>query len=243
MSSDFTPPPATREQQLKRSIDVIRFGHDVLIDEHADLCKAVLEIKKFQAIPSDRKLGKVYQYQIENQEIYDTNEMTLISATACFLPVVNTYKQELWKSELQVGSEYDTEYKDTKTVPEKEEKKSFKEMLGFDGKKKRVIDSNAPYQHAIPYLTDSLKKIERLDLFGEYQSYGIGLAKHTSFSGMIEYLDFHRTRFKFDIAPEIIRKHKQYVNMVLREERVGMINVASKIDAELYSSRNDDKFN
>jgi len=238
---EYTPAPTTREHQLKRSLDIVRYGHDVLFDEHTKLQEAVIGIYKFQAIPSDPKLGKVYQYQIENQEVYQEHEMLLVSATATFLPVTNSFKNQLWKSELQVGSEYDTEYKDNNTsIATEPEEKTWKEKLGFGGKKKRVIDSNAPYQHAIPYLNESLSKIERLERFSEMQSYGIDLAEHSSYSGMMQYLKFHRNRFKFEIAPEIIRKHKQYVDMVLREEKQGMIQIASKIDAELYSSRNDE---
>jgi hypothetical protein len=167
-------PPPTRDSSLKKMVDIVRIGHDTLLDEHKVLEQAVLGIHNFQAVPSNPESGKVFQYQIENQPLIQKHEVILVSATATFHPVVNAYKNELFKLEMQIPTEYDIEYEKNVNVPtEKEEPKSLKEKLGLGGKKKRVIGKDEPYQHGLPYLTEALTKIDRLERFSEMQSFGV----------------------------------------------------------------------
>ena len=233
--------PPSREGSLKKMIDIVRIGHDTLLDEHEKLKNAILGINNFQEIPNDPKTKKVFQYQLENQRLYQIHEVILTSATASFHPVVNAYKNELFKLEMQIPTEFDIEYeKNIPTQSEKEEPKTLKEKLGLGGKKKRVIGKDEPYQHGLPYLTASLTKIERLERFSEMQSFGVELQEFTSFSGMMNYLSIHRTQFKFEIAPTILRMHKQYIDIVLKEEKMGAIKIAGKLDDELYKTRLDE---
>lgn len=237
MSAYQTPPPS-REQNQKRTIDIVRIGHDTLLEEHRKVQEAVLGIYNFQSIPSNIETGKVFQYELENQQLYQAHEVILISATASFLPVINMNKEQLFKLEMQVPTDYDIEYKD-RPAPTPDQPQSWKEKLGFGGKKKRVISNTDPYQEGLPYLKEIMSKLERLERFTEMQSYGVDLAHHTSYKGMMNYLQFHRTRFKFDIAPAIIRLHKQYIDLVLKEEKIGAIKIASKLDDEIFKTRND----
>lgn len=233
--------PPSRDASLKKMIDIVRIGHDTLLDEHRALENAVLGIHNFQAIPSDIKSGKVFQYQIENQQMIQKYEVLLTSATASFHPVVNAYKNELFKLEMQIPTEYDIEYeKNVNVAKEDNEPKSLKEKLGLGGKKKRVIGKDEPYQHGLPYLTESLTKIERLERFQEMQSFGVDLHDFTSYSGMMQYLSIHRTQFKFEIAPTILRMHKQYIDIVLREEKYGAIKIAGKLEDESFKTRLDE---
>jgi len=237
----YDQPQPSRDHSQKRMVDIVRIGHDTLLTEHELLQKAVLGINNFQAVPSDPDADnpKVYQYQIENQEIYQQYEILLVSATATFLPVITQYKAELFKLEMQVPqTEYDIEYADAQTKTE--EPQTLRDKLGLGQKKKRVITKNDPYQHGLPYLTESLTKVERLERFGEMQNYGIDLADHVSYTGMINYLKMHRTRFKFEIAPTIIRMHRQYIDLVLKEEKVGAVRIVAKLDDEWYKTRLDE---
>jgi hypothetical protein len=237
----LSQPPPSRDASLKKMVDIVRIGHDTLLDEHRELQQAVLGIHNFQAVPSNREGGKVFQYQIENQPLIQKHEVILISATATFHPVVNAYKNELFKLEMQIPTEYDIEYEKNVNVPKEDDKpQSLKEKLGLGGKKKRVIGKDEPYQHGLPYLTEALTKIDRFERFQEMQSFGVALHEFTSYSGMIEYLGFHRTQFQFEIAPTILRMHKQYIDLILKEEKMGAIKIAGKLEDESFKTRLDE---
>lgn len=63
----MSQPPPSRDASLKKMVDIVRIGHDTLLDEHKVLQEAVLGIHNFQAVESERSGGRVFQYQIENQ--------------------------------------------------------------------------------------------------------------------------------------------------------------------------------
>lgn len=233
--------PPSRDASLKKMIDIVRIGHDTLLDEHRVLENAVLGIHNFQAIPSESASGQVFQYQLVNQPLIQKFEVILISATSSFHPVVNAYKNELFKLEMQIPTEYDIEYEKNVNVPkESDQPKTLKEKLGLGGKKKRVIGRDEPYQHGLPYLTEALTKIDRLERFSEMQSFGVELHEFTGFSGMMNYLSIHRTQFKFEIAPTILRMHKQYIDIILKEEKIGAIRIAGKLEDESFKTRLDE---
>ncbi len=233
--------PPSRDASLKKMIDIVRIGHDTLLDEHKRVEDAVLGIYNFQAVPSDPKSGRIFQYQIENQPLIQKYEVILVSATATFHPVVNAYKNELFKLEMQIPTEYDIEYEKNVNIPKEDDKpQTLKEKLGLGGKKKRVIGKDEPYQHGLPYLTEALTKIDRLERFSEMQSFGVDLHEFTSYSGMLNYLSIHRTQFKFEIAPTILRMHKQYIDIILKEEKIGAIRIAGKLEDESFKTRLDE---
>lgn len=242
------PPPPSREYNQKRMVDIVRIGHDTLLTEHKKIQDAVLGIYNFQAIPSNRESGKVFQYQLENQSLYHIHEIILQSATATIQPVINAIKGDLFKLENMIQTDFNVDQPDTQLRTQKPEltdegqkPKTIKERLGFGEKKKRVLTASDPYQHGLPYLTNDLKKLDRLERFSEYQSYGVDLADHTSFVGQMNYLKFHRTRFKFEIASPIIKLHKMYIDMVFRDEKNFASKIAGNLDKEMFKTRNDDK--
>jgi hypothetical protein len=57
---------------------------------------------------------------------------------------------------------------------------------------------------------------------------------------MMNYLSIHRTQFKFEIAPTILRMHKQYIDIILKEEKIGAIRIAGKLEDESFKTRLDD---
>ena len=82
-------------------------------------------------------------------------------------------------------------------------------------------------------------KMVRFERFQEYQSYGIDLALISNFYTMKNYLRIHRTRFKFDIAPHILRVHRQYIEIIKEREKMGAIAMSRKMDEEIFQTRND----
>lgn len=239
----------TREGNLKRALDIVRIGHDTLPDEHEHLKNACIEIIKFQSIVSategiDPKKRKVYQYQIENQSQIEPYIMTLNSATATFEAVINHNKERMFKLELLANGRIPEvsmsreEYKDSNVDAKDVKKPSFKEKI-FGSSNKRIVGKDEPYQHSVDFYTTNMKKLDRLERFGEYQAYGVDLAEYSSYTGMMQYLRFHRTRFKFDMVPSILRNHKAYIELVKAQEREGAVAIATSTQKEIYSSRND----
>jgi len=241
----FTPPTPSREYNEKRLVDIVRIGHDTLDKEHEKLQQAIIGIYNFQAIPSPPKSEKIYQYEIENQEEYDKNSVIITSALGTFEPVVNDSKEKLFKLEMQIpqGVAYDMppptrpiQTKEQDTI--KDTRSIFDKLKGVQ-KQKRIITPDDPYQDGLRFLRETMAKLQRFERFQEYQSYGIDLAITASFDTMKMYLRFHRTRFKFEIAPIVIRVHRQFIEMIKADEKLGAISMGSKIDEQLWQSRND----
>ncbi len=241
----FDPPPPSREYNQKRLVDIVRIGHDTLDKEHERLQEAILGVYNFQAIPSEPKGGKIYQYQIENQEQYDKHEVIITSALGTFEPVVNESKKTLFSLEMNIPQNVDYDMPPPKPItPEKDkpaepDSRSFFDKLKGTKKPTRIITEDDPYQEGLAFLKDTMGKMKRFERFQEYQAYGIDLAIRSSFATMMMYLRFHRTRFKFEIAPHILRVHRQYIEIIKEREKFGAIKMGSKLDEEIFQTRND----
>jgi len=243
----FQPPTPSREYNQKRLVDIVRIGHDTLDKEHEKLQQAILSIYKFQLIPSDPKTKQVYQYAIENQEQYDIHEVIVTSALGTFEPVVNDSKEKLFKLEMQIPQNVSYDMPPMTTPTAEQEKKagdlkdtrSIFDKLKGSPKQKRIISPNDPYEHGLEFLKDTMGKMKRFERFQEYQAYGIDLALRASYPTMMQYLRFHRTRFKFEIAPTILRVHRQYIEMIKEKEKWGAIHMGRKLDEEIFQTRND----
>jgi len=239
------PPPATREINQKKLIDIIRIGHDTLEKEHQKLQDAVTAIIEFQLIPSEKEIKKVYQYEPENQHQYTKHEMTIASALSTFEPVINDSKNTLFTLEMQIP--HDTSYDmpppaqpiQTEGKSEGNENRSIWDKIRNTPKRTRIITEDDPYQDAIPFMRKTMSKMDRLLIFMEYQAYGINHSLTRSFPYMTSYLQIHRTRFRFDMAPEIIRVHKQWIEIIKAKEKMGAISFAMKLDDEIFKTRND----
>jgi len=241
----YTPPTPSREYNQKRMVDIVRIGHDTLDKEHKALQDAILGIYKFQSIPSEPESKKVYQYEIENQDEYDKNEVVITSALGIFEPVVNYSKEKLFKLEIGIPTTISpTPPPPQKPLEEKKEnnikdKRSIFEKIKGTPSQKRQITPDDPYQDGLKYLRGIMGKIERFERFQEYQSYGIDLALTASFDMMKMYLRIHRTRFKFEIAPHILKTHRQYIEIIKEREKEGAIKMGRKMDEEIFQTRND----
>lgn len=240
----YQPPPPSREYNQKRLVDIVRIGHDTLDKEHQKLMDAVIGIYNFQAIPSSGK--KIYQYEIENQTEYDKNEVIITSALGTFEPVVNDSKEKLFKLEMSIPTTTNFELPPPAPVPEPEKKeektvdtRSFFEKFKGTPKPTRIITPDDPYQDGLKYLREIMSKMMRFERFQEYQAYGIDIALTAGYETMKQYLHLHRTRFKFEIAPTVIKVHRQYIELIKEKEKMGAIQIGAKMDAELFASRND----
>ncbi len=187
----YQPSTPSREANHKRLVDIVRIGHDTLDKEHERLQEAILKIYKFQAIPNDPDVGKVYQYQLENQEQYDKEEVIITSALGTFEPVVNDSKAKLFKLEMQIPTDVSMDMPPPKIPLQEKGESNIKDTRSiFDKikgvpKKKRIITPDDPYQDGLEFLRDTMSKMQRFERFQEYQSYGVDLALTASFSMFI----------------------------------------------------------
>jgi len=236
----------SRELNMKRMVDIVRIGHDTLDDEHTNLMTAIEEIITFQMIASNLDVDnpKVFQYEEKNQYMIEPHLNTISSAMASIEPIVNFSKSQMYLLELRAQGRIPEmeltpsgEGSETKDIKEKDSR-SIKEKL-FGASKRRIVTKTDPYQHSIDYLTDTMKKIPRIELFMEYQAYGVDLARYATFKGMLSYLRFHRNRFKYEMRPALIRAHKMYIELVKADERRGAIEVATSQSKEIFQTRND----
>lgn len=243
----YQPPPPSREYNQKRVVDIVRIGHDTLDKEHKKLQEAVKGIYNFQAIPNNPSTGKIYQYELENQHLFDEFEVLISSVLGVFEPVVNESKKNLFSLEMGIpqGTEYDMPPQPTPKDTGQDyikDSRSFMDKLKGVQKQKRIIMPHDPYEHGIEFLTKTMEKMDTFELFVEYQAFGVDLmtgAFPASSYGMMYYLTFHRNRFKHFIAPTILRVHRQYIEMIKKREKEGAIKMAKGMDEELYASRND----
>lgn len=245
---DYQQPPPSREYNHKRLVDIVRIGHDTLDKKHYQLELAVRGIYDFQNIISNPESKKVYQYEIENQGEYNKFEITISSALGTFEPVINESKRKLFQLEMQIpqGIGYDMpppmkKPQDTGQDQIKDTRSLIDKLKGKPAQK-RIITPDDPYQDGLEFLRETMHKMKRFERFQEYQAYGIDLALRANFLTMLHYLKFHRTRFRFEIAPTILRVHRQFVEMIKEREKQGAIIMGAKIDDEMWSSRNDMDF-
>lgn len=245
---DYQQPPPSREYNHKRLVDIIRIGHDTLDKKHTQLEDAIRGVFEFQNIPSIPETKKVYQYEIDNQNEYNKFEITISSALGTFEPVVNESKRKLFQLEMQIPTGTDFDMPPPMIKPKEtgqddvKDNRSLIEKLQRKPKQKRIITPDDPYQDGLQNLRDIMNKIVRFERFQEYQAYGIDLALKANFYTMLSYLKFHRTRFRFETAPTILRVHRQFIEMIKEKEKQGAIVMGAKIDEEMWSSRNDMDF-
>lgn len=236
--------PATREHNMKRSIDITRIGHDTLDDEHEKLKKSILEIFRFQhyATPKDEPI--IFQFRNENQYMIEPHLLNLMTASASIEPVVNHYKTQMFQTEMMAkGLEAEMEMepvqrKSKKDEPDAESKQSIGDRI-LGRPKKRLVSKDDPYRISVPFYSENMKKLERVERFVEYQAYGVDLAEIASKAGMDNYLRFHRTRFKFDVAYPLVRSHKAHIEIIKANEKHLAGAIASSISQEIFATRND----
>ncbi len=239
-----SPVPPSREQNQKKLVDIIRIGHDSLDREHTKLQEAILGIYKFQTIPSDPKTGNIYQYELENQSQFDKHEVVITSALGTFEPVVNESKEKLFRLEMQIPKTPPLDMP-MPQAPLTEKKKgepdtrSLMEKIKGTPEKSRIVTPDDPYQDGLKYLREIMAKMDRFERFVEYQAYGVDLGLRANFTMMQQYLQFHRTRFKFEIAPTILKVHRQYIEIIKEREKQGAVQFAKKLDEEIFQTRND----
>jgi len=233
--------PPSREKSLDRMTSIIRIGHDTRTREHQSLLNAVNEIIQFGLEPMVN--DRVYQYEQKNQKQILKPLSLLQSASSSIQPVITKQKIDLFKLEMQMPP--DMEFSVPTTEPPKKDEKekpqqSFTDKL-LGRKTKRIINTSDPYQSNISEFQSDVAKIKQLELFIEYQAFGVKKALRYKPLAMIVYKSFHYNRFQFNIAPAIIRLHRQYIDNLLSTEKQYATQVAIGIQSELQRIENAER--
>lgn len=235
--SSYQSSPATREKVLDRMSSILRVSHDTKDKEHKQLRTSCTKIIEFGYEKTEE--GKlIYQYDPKNQNKFYLEMENIIDGSSAIEQLSNKEKTDMYRLENLVIPP-----NPLVTVPtsssERERKDSGGTMERIFGRKKSETKANAPYQITIPNIRDDLNRIKRLDLFIEYQAYGVKLASKRSFIWMDSYRRFHYNRFQFAVAPVIIRKHKQYIEALKAEEKTMAVMVATALERNLHQTRMD----
>lgn len=237
---NYASTPPSREKTLERMSNVVRIGHDTLIKEHEKLLSAFKQVVQFGY---EKPVGEIpYQYLDTNQKKFYDSFTPILSATYVIDLITNKIKSDLFRVENMIVTEVDALQGNSQMPPmnteEKSESKSIVEKV-FGSKKRREVNDTDPYQIYVPNVSKNLLAIKKLELFMEYQAYGVRKAPKKRLNWMMRYKAFHYSRFQFAIAPPIIRLHRQYIDMKLTEEQKYAVLIASSTDRELFKSRND----
>ncbi len=216
--------PARREDIAKRLADVIRITHDTA-DKKLNLVRdASSEITAFLLKETPIEEKTLYQFELKNQIEFEKPAQILDSAISAINYVIIRMKKELFPLEAQsqpaeTVMTSSPNQPASKNLPTTTQPRSLLERIGLS-KPKKTVQPHFPYQEAI----DEIKKKEEGNtqwlLFRQYQAFSIGKQKYTNRAGMMQYLDIHRTRFRFHISPPIIANYQEFLTYLTSDERV-----------------------
>lgn len=227
--------PPSREKVLDKSMSIVRNKHDTGDKEHERLKQAVKKIVTFGYHPPEEE-GCIFQYQEENQGVFWDAILTIIDGSASIEPMVSREKIEQFRAENLLVPP--SPLMQQPVMQEGSKKQSGGVFSKFFGEKKDN-HNNEPYQIAIPNIFDALRRIKRLDLFIEYQAYGVKHVPKHSFKWANRYRRFHYSRFQFVVAPAIIRKHKQYLENEKGTEKMYSVMMGTANDRIMHQMRMD----
>ncbi len=232
MAFEANPAPPSRDKSLERMVGILRIAHDVKQKEHDKLQIAIRNMIMFGNKPlTDDK--KIYQYIPENQKEFWDNGSVIQSASSAIQPVVNRQKTTLFETEMRVPTDTQTIFEQEPKKKEVKDEQSFFQKL--TGKKtKRMINTNDPYQSSVKQFENELKVLNQIELFFEYQSYGMKKARRGVRTSILsQYKDFHYNRF-FKISTPLTRLHRMYIDDILSDEKKYAVAVSASLDKELY---------
>jgi len=239
MAFEARATPPSREKTLDRASSILRYVHEVRQKEHEKLLVAVSNMIIFGNKPLNKD-GKVYQYDPENQKEFWKSGSIIQSASSSIQPVINRQKTTLFETEMRVPTDVQTIFESEPKKKEVKDEQSFFQKL--TGKKtKRMVNAKDPYQSSIEQFEKELKIINQIELFFEYQSYGMKKAKRgLKISTLAEYRDFHYNRF-FKISTSLIRLHRMFLDDSLSDEQKYAVQVSATIEKELYRKEQIDQ--
>lgn len=236
-------PPPSREQIAHDMSEIIRREHDIHGTSQTTsdgLNKALSRMSAFvlMSTPADEKIP--YQYKLENQSLFEVNQVIISSALDKVDTVLNDLKTKMYqleKNQRQIMMPNMSEPVPVQSPSEPKEKKSV--FPSFRTPKPIPPNPNDPFQSSLEQQRKTLKLIDDWNLFVEWQSEGVEYWEDFSRIAYDDYLSTHRTMFRKDVEPNLMRIYSQGLNLVLMQEKVLATQYGGAMMKEIYTTRND----
>ncbi len=237
-------PLPSREQIAYDMSEIIRREHDIhgtrqITSDGLNNALTAMAIFVLKPTPVDEKIP--YQYQLENQTIFESNQIIISSALDKVDTVLNDLKTKMYqleKNQHQVMMQNSPEPIPVQSpTPESKERKSIFPSLRTP--KPIPLNPNDPYQSSLEQQRKTIKLVDDWNLFVEWQTLGVEYWEDFSRIAYDEYLSIHRTMFRSDIEPNLMRIYSQGLNLVLMQEKILATQYGSSMMKEIFSTRND----
>jgi len=237
----------TRESIAYDMSEIIRREHDIHGTKQItfdSLNNSLIAMVEFFTKPTDPKETVPYQYKMENQAIFEKNQIIISSAlhqVDSVLTEMKTKMYQLEKNQHQVIIPNMPEPIPVAT-PEVKEKKSI--LPSFSKSVTPKLNPNDPYQSSITLQKKTMDLIEMWDLVVEWQSEGVEFNSDPNDADFTRisydtYLSNHRTIFRHEIEPNLMREYSQGLQIILMREKELATQYGSSMMKEIFSTRND----
>ena len=235
-------PPPSREQIAYDMSEIIRREHDIHGTRQITsdgLNSALGAMAKFVLMPTPASEKIPYQYQLENQPVFETNQIIISSALDKVDTVLNDLKTKMYqleRNQRQIMMPNMSEPVPVQSLEPKERKSVFP---SFRTPKPVPPNPNDPFQSSLEQQRKTLKLIDDWNLFVEWQNEGVEYWEDFSRIAYDDYLSTHRTMFRKDVEPNLMRIYSQGLNLVLMQEKILATQYGSSMMKEIFSVRND----
>lgn len=236
--------PPTRESIASDMSEVIKREHDIHgAGEHQvtydKLNKALTALVSFFMESTDVNEKIPYQYKMENQNIFEQNQLIVSSALDKVDPVLFDMKIKLWQLEKNQQSIIVPNMPEPIPVgsPERPEERS--RLPSFRKPKPITLNPNDPFQSSLKTQRDILKLIDDWDLVVEWQSEGVEYDEDFDRIAFDNYLSNHRVMFRKEIQAHLMRVYSQGVQLIMTKEKELATVYGGKMMQEIHQTRND----
>jgi hypothetical protein len=232
----------SRESITYDMSEILRREHDIHGSKQItfdSVNNALINMTKFYLEPTNFDEKIPYQYQKENQAIFENNQVIISSSlhqVDTVLTEMKTKMYQLEKNQHQVMYQGMPEPLPVAT-PETKEKKSI--LPSFSKPKPIKLNPNDPYQSSIDLQKKTTKLIEDWDLVVEWQSEGVEYDGDFDKIAYENYLSTHRHIFRKEVEPNLMRVYSQGLQLVLMKEKELALQLASGQMKEMFQTRND----
>ncbi len=179
-----------------------------------------------------------YQYKIENQVEYTTNASVISEALDKIYPVISDMNLKMYPLEKHKTPLFLPNQSEPINIPTPNvEKKSIFPSLRKPQPEKANPDD--PYQSIIVLRKNTMKIIDNWDLVTRWQSGGTEMDEDFTRVAYDKYLSTHRSIFRDEIVPNLLRVYSQGINIVLMKEKELASSYGNNMMKEMFQTRND----
>lgn len=228
----------TREKIQSDLAEVLRISYETQKKQESELKIAVNKIIEFFFKPPKKDTKIPYQYLEENQKEFYDSANTISIALSQVEPVLSDMKTRMFN--LEKGNQVIDQptSPDTPTIIAQNPPEKRPLISNPFHKTKKPAPTN-PYQSTIDIQRRTINVIYDWELTIEYQAFGVDLVKELELEGIQNYLTYHRNKYCWDIAPNILRIFKQGLELQLDKEKQYALQSLTAQMKESFQVRND----